>query len=165
MSGLTALLRSIWAVLKEFGVSASLIGTVTAWVTVSTGWIESQPPSVLLATGIASLGGGATIYVLIRAYIRLRQELPDYAAWDRVDEPHIWQIACLWAGQRPYIKLTADTKAYPYLHMLKGDIRSGKLKLKADPGGQMWGRVSRDELRKYAEARGEKPAFLYPEER
>lgn len=101
----------------------------------------------------------------------------DYAAWASVDTLTIWQAAFLWVGMDPALSsvgtATANVPAVvaPRLQMLQGAIAAGELaadsrmNASAAAGNYASSFVQRGDLMKFAEDRGETPAFLFPPSR
>lgn len=88
-----------------------------------------------------------------------------FSEWDSVDLVSIAQAAHLWEGLPPEPGHVVKTKAYARFRRLKnrltelGHIPAGRGMAKADQT------VSRELLKRIAEERNERPAFLYPEVR
>ena len=102
-------------------------------------------------------------------------EEPNYEAWDQVRELTLIRAACLWAEQEPVNHpIQMMPEAQPRYTMLIEACRGGELKAFVryntgevhpvnDPDFGHF--LRRDDLKKFAESRGEKPKFLFPEER
>ena len=95
----------------------------------------------------------------------LRFRPANFEKWDRVDHPALWQVACLWDGYEPYTPVNETTPSYATLQMLKSAIIQLELTPYEFGKGDIWVRVQRDELRAYVEKRGDRPLFLFPEDR
>lgn len=94
--------------------------------------------------------------------------------WEKIDGFALWQAAWLWIGKEPHPEIPAGSPAYPAFTLLKQAAIQGNLKtlitgnleeqLKARRAGSSrinaWTMVTKDELRKFAESRGEHPDFL-----
>jgi hypothetical protein len=96
-------------------------------------------------------------------------------AWGRVPRLELFQAACLWAGEEPKLPLR-EGQQYAHLRMLKAavedrrlvpfgtldevlDFRAGRRKPNVHTV------VSREALRELAASQGQRPAFLFPEDR
>lgn len=100
---------------------------------------------------------------------------PDYEAWDQVRELALIRAACFWAEQEPVDHpMMLPPEANPRYTMLREACRAGEFKAFVRYTGGAVRFVSnpdfghfirRDDLEKFAEARGEKPKFFFPEER
>jgi hypothetical protein len=99
----------------------------------------------------------------------------DYAAWASADTLTVEQAAYLWAGIDPsssssFWTLTSHERAAvaPRLQMIQGAIAAGELAADSSTnayaavGNFVSSLVRRGDLMKFAEARGERPAFLFP---
>lgn len=95
----------------------------------------------------------------------LRYRPAEFGDWDKVMMPALWQAACLWDGYNPYSPVDETTPSYPTLQMLKSAVMEGSLNPHEFGKSDMWVRVKRVELRAYAEGRGVRPLFLFPEDR
>jgi hypothetical protein len=104
-----------------------------------------------------------------------RTKLPDYKAWDLVPRLALFQAACLWAEKPVALPVNSEPE-YAYLRMLKAAIQDrilvpyGDLKVRADwTAGRLNPNVNtevtREALRAFAESKGERPLFLFPEDR
>lgn len=149
--------------------------------------------SFMLGFGVLSLLGIFVVYVIDRKTALLKQTrltakewqageeiarqiiTPAYEAWDEVEELELFQAACLWAEIEPALPVSSG-EPYARLRMLKEAIRKRELY----PFGNLRealnlraGRytpnvhtvVTRKSLRDFAEKRGHRPLFLFPEER
>lgn len=88
---------------------------------------------------------------------------PNYEHWAFVPVLAFWQIAWLWVDQEPMPHVTPGTRAYPILNMLKEDARAGTLPHRLSPDGtiNVWAAASREDLKPYATAKGQRPRFLF----
>lgn len=97
-----------------------------------------------------------------------KKNKPDYSHWDHVDPLKESVAACLWAEVRPYHhgKIEGGPE-YGTHNMIKSAISNGKIKVAShDKSGiNMNTMVSRKALKLYAILIGQKPKFLFPEER
>ena len=164
MKAIIESIKQLWGLLTEIGIAQTISGGVASGALTIWSYIEGAKTSQLMFIAIATFCCVFVFYNSARFVYREYKQYPDYDAWDKVSELTVWQVACLWANQSPYNKLTPDTKAYPFLRMLKSDIASGKLLSTADVSGTgMWATLSREDLIKYATEKGEKPPFLFRE--
>jgi hypothetical protein len=95
----------------------------------------------------------------------------DYAAWANADTLTVEQAAYLWAGMDPSSleTLTSHQRSAvgPFLQMIQGAIAAGELAADsrlnafAAVGNFASSLVGRGDLMKFAEARGERPSFLF----
>ena len=89
---------------------------------------------------------------------------PDYSAWDQVQNLTTFQASRLWAGQEPTADKSTDT-AYAWFRAIKEAIQRTELRQEVPGAINRNSLVSRAELRRFALSRGERPKFLFPEER
>ena len=94
--------------------------------------------------------------------------------WDLVDEFTIEQAACRWCEIEPGISWWGTQYDHPEVQaiaqLLEMAVRTGKMPADTDNVNSILGDyhkaiVSRADLRDLAESKGQKPAFLFPEER
>ena len=95
---------------------------------------------------------------------KLRFRLADFEKWDDVGMPTIWQAACLWDGIEPFRPITPDTPCYARLQMLKSEAIITALETENGETGAE-ARASRYAYEALAESLGQRPAFLFPEDR
>ena len=114
--------------------------------------IEMSPPTTLRAPS--------------GRYAMTEQQQADYAAWDDIDPLSIGNAAHLWIGiePRPGNVGPEEPEGYRIFKRLKNEFTALSRK---GPGGKAKGYhdVSRAALKRIAEKFGERPAFLFPEER
>ena len=93
-------------------------------------------------------------------------ETANFTRWASVPRYALWQISWLWLDQEPQPNVTPGTEAYPILQMLKGDIEEGNLQATPSPEGtyNVWAKVGRDELKRYAQTKSDRPNFLFDED-
>jgi hypothetical protein len=86
--------------------------------------------------------------------------------WDRISAPAVWQIAWLWENLEPQGEGSDGTPAYPRFQKLKEDLNNGVIKDVA-PAGDSWTqtKIERQKLIDYAFEIGERPAFLFRDQR
>lgn len=157
------LLKSIWSVLVEFGVSGTIISGTSAFFLAGWASVKQQEPWFLFWVFLTSFAAVLSVYVILRVYIRTWLDLPHYEQWDLVDPLPLWQAACLWAGKNPTTPINKG-KEYAYLHTLKSAIDTGRIPAeKRDGEDAMWLRIKRDDLRKFIEATPERPVFIFKE--
>ena len=92
----------------------------------------------------------------------------DYEKWDKVDPLHLWQAASLWAGLNVNLEVMRfDSPGYVRFSMLLRAVEFDQIPMLDDDDtvDLKVRRIMRDDLKKYAESIGEKPAFLFPEVR
>ena len=96
----------------------------------------------------------------------------DLSHWELVQEFTVEQVACLWVGEEPRSVLR-----YPFpgqrpephgiLQALTGAIQRGELRVDSSQnpyrgkGNFRLSKVTRDDLRTFAESKGQRPAFLF----
>lgn len=107
---------------------------------------------------------------------------PDYQHWDKVDPLEVFQAACLWADEEPKLpwpswgaeKVYRKINEYGHRPDTILSVSSGESTREAiveaietQRSGLVnpRGRIPRDDLKRIAEAWGEKPKFLYPRSR
>jgi hypothetical protein len=92
-------------------------------------------------------------------------EEPDYSAWKHVDQLSVAQIAHLWAQEDPNTPIKSSEYTGFRTALLQA-IDQGKLTTASQfrfGNSEDW-TVSRAELRRYMEAIGERPRFLFGQE-
>ena len=102
--------------------------------------------------------------------------MPDYEAWDLVDEFTVPQAACLWCGIEPGAIPRTTIHQHPQTvaikRMIEGAIERGQLTAKSVD--ELWSSrdmryneatVALSDLRALAESKNQRPAFLFPEDR
>jgi hypothetical protein len=102
------------------------------------------------------------------------QKKPDLDAWAQVNELELWQAACLWAEKEPALPINRGAE-YAHFRMLKEAVSKKELiailnleqslALQArrfDPDAHT--KATREELRKFAVRRNQRPRFLFPED-
>ncbi|MDX8404292.1 MAG: hypothetical protein R8K54_07790 [Mariprofundaceae bacterium] len=93
---------------------------------------------------------------------------PKYDVWDKVDELRVLDAAELWVEEMPSGSNTPTPNAVPIWQAIHNAINAGEIqasRVEGINGISCTKYVSRTELIKFAETRGEKPKFLFPEER
>lgn len=166
MTAIIESIKQVWGLLTQLGIAQAISAAVVSSALTVWSYIEGEKTSVLTVIAIATFCFVFVFYNSARFVYCEYKNYPDYDAWDKVSALTVWQVACLWANQKPYNKLTPDTKAYPYLQMLKIDLESGLFETIPDGGEEiLWRKISRDVLLKYASQKGEKPLFLFPDQR
>ncbi len=100
---------------------------------------------------------------------------PHYEDWDQVRRLKLFQAACLWAGKAPALPIKGGPE-YAHFSMLKTAIADRELAPCGKPDEVMAFKagtnfpninteVTRGALRKFAQSREQRPAFLFPEDR
>ena len=152
------------SVLQWLGVREITLSTLVALGVAVVGLFEGLPVFfVLVGTTLAFTGtlwgfaGFERLFALYRAN-------PDYERWDKVEVLHAWVAACLWAEQKPWPTTSPRMPSFPCFQKLKGALEMGELKLYAGTGN-MASRIRRRDLIDYATAIGQRPLFLFPEDR
>ena len=89
----------------------------------------------------------------------------DYSFWDHRKEFRLTDIPFLWCEHEPKARIPGeiDGKWNTVLRELKAAIQKGELKAKTHPRDDMT--IDRSHLREWAQRKGEKPKFLFEEER
>lgn len=96
----------------------------------------------------------------------LRYRTADFEKWDRVEIPALWQAACLYDDREPYIPVAPGTPCYSTLQMLKSAIMSGQItKVDVFGGSDAMVRLRREDIRRFAESRGDRPLSFFPDAR
>ena len=122
------------------------------WLTgISSFWILVGAPTATFAC-LGSIFLGVML---------VRPKRADLSEWTGHPVYSVWAAACLWAGQKPWPHIPADSPSYPMLQKLKGAIQAGEVHILSGTGNMEF-RVSRDELVRYALTIGEHPLFLFP---
>jgi hypothetical protein len=165
--------------LQVFGYWPSLVSLLVAAVTFLAGWLEEIPLSLLVVAVWSSFAATAGMMLAIRAtWARHKDKArvgPSYEAWDHVEELAVFQAACLWAGLEP-VRLVPPGEAYARFRMIKEALRKQEIAIAypagvarvfsgSEPQVDQETLVTRAELRKLAERRSMRPAFLYTEDR
>jgi len=158
-------LKEIWALLTKLGVTSTIVSALLAGALTVWSYVRGMQPPLIVFIAVATFCVIFVFYNSARLVFFRFREYPDYEAWDIVQDLAIWQIACLWAKQRPYSVIHAEKKAYPLLQMLKNDIDRGILEVTVPDSTSMWRKISRARLIEYAKKKNEKPPFLFPRER
>ena len=82
--------------------------------------------------------------------------------WYNLDAYCVWVAAWLWINCRPKsTKIDEKSPAYNSLQKIKGAIQAKKITVISGDGG-MKSYISREELKKLALDKGERPKFLFP---
>ena len=86
--------------------------------------------------------------------------------WDNLNRFPVWQASWLWEGLEPRGDPSEGTPVYSIFQMFKQDLDAGFIPNKQRKDGS-WMRttLTRENLRGYAELKGVRPKFLYPEMR
>ena len=91
---------------------------------------------------------------------------PNLAHWDRIDPLRLCDAANLWVGEEPVVDLVVHPSATPIWIWLQQAVEANRLfpqNPQQVPTAPIW--ISRMNLRAFAEQYGERPAFLFPEDR
>ncbi|MGI9489180.1 MAG: hypothetical protein ACR2RF_25495 [Geminicoccaceae bacterium] len=94
---------------------------------------------------------------------------PNFAHWDRIDPLRLCDVANLWVGIPPLVTPDVMPAATPIWLWLQQELRCGHLVCAEgqltpfDKFPYLW--ATRVSLRVFAEQHGERPAFLFPEDR
>ena len=157
-------LKAVWGVLTEFGVSGAIIGGTSALLIA--GWASMQRQEWWFLTWVAltTFAAVLAVYVIVRVYIRTWRNLPHYEQWDLVDPIPIWQAACLWAGKSPKLPVE-DGKEYAYFTAIKAAIDTHRLQGVGSGSANIWTKVYRAHLRDFIDKTQERPAFIFKESR
>jgi len=174
-------LKRGWDILKELHILYQVVGLAVAvllpgFIAISS-WAEKLPGPV---TATLFLVGVAAILLIITTILSLGQmgkkdSKADFTSWDQVSEFALFHAAWLWAEKEPKSPVQGSPQ-YGYFLMLTEAIRTKELNTVVDVStlSSVHGRrfspathvtINRDELRGFAEKRGMRPKFLYPEDR
>ena len=96
----------------------------------------------------------------------------DFSLWALVEEFTVEDAACLWAGEEPrsvpYHPFPGKNPApQAIVRALGGAIKRGELQADSSDNPHLskgifnWSRVKREDLRAYADRKGQRPAFLF----
>ncbi len=98
--------------------------------------------------------------------------MPDYDAWDLVNDFTVAQASCLWCGVDPDISFLIQKSKNPQIaaieQMLVSEIRAGRLRADSTQnvlssiGNYSESLVTREALKELAERKELKPKFLFP---
>ena len=90
----------------------------------------------------------------------------NFIEWDKVQKISVWQVAWLWQDLEPQDKNPVGGAAYPVFQWLKEALEK-KLIKNAEQVNDSWieSRLNRQDLVDYAIKKGERPKFLYPNQR
>lgn len=157
--------------LQAFGlwelICAGLLSIAQAVVAIVTGAPPLLVPTlaaVMLAAVLVAFNQLGSIRQ--RQEQKIRQGKPDYAAWDDFTEFRLWEAACLW-DDKPVTSRVLTENGLAIFRRMKREIAGGRMGY-VDLRGKDANRgtiVSRDHLRELARKWGERPPFLFPEER
>lgn len=136
------------------------------WVGDVLDWLLTPPPGAVALTLV--IGGGLLWWgSKRRPEVRPRNipqasQMANLDAWRRVDPLYVWQAGCLWGGVAPQYPVTFFNPAYPDFSMILRAVEHGEIApIKSMPKSKLaYSQLTRNELKKFAAMRGEKPAFL-----
>ncbi len=154
-------IADVVTVLGFLGVPSIPVYMVLVW---AVGWTMGVDFFWVLALGpIASFAILGTVLCGVLLFRRgpKQAESLDLTRWVEHGSYFVWVAACLWSNQKPWPNIPADSPSYPMLQKLKGAIQTGQINVLSGDGG-MTSRVSHEELVRYANTIGERPAFLFP---
>lgn len=165
MKAIFEAIKALWKLLTEVGAAQTISSGIASYAVVTWTYIQGAKTSHLFFVAAVTFCLVFLTYNSVRFIVHEVKQYPDYAEWDRVSALAIWQASCLWAGIKPVAQIPPTSKAYPCLQMLKRDLERGEFKTLGQEDGVMWRLVEREELKIYAQKKGEKPPFLFPENR
>ena len=96
-------------------------------------------------------------------------EKPDLRRWDRLDSLRLCDAAHLWVDEMPLVTPDITPRALPVWMWLQKAAMEGRLLVVTaqmtphDKFPYVW--ASRSNLRAFAEQNGERPTFLFPEDK
>lgn len=147
-------------VLGFFGVGSPVAyGAIVVYAGIQFGvnafWIVVMTPIVICA-----VLGAVVLSVILVGKKTQTLDAAAVASWRNHEAYSVWVAASLWAGQKPWPSIPADSPSYPALQKLKNAIAMGRLAI-VSGDGSMKSVVSRAELERYATEIGERPKFLF----
>lgn len=184
MSKLWSLLSTLgtfWTLFQWVGWGPAVAAFIGMLVTTIGATFEGLPYTV---TAVLALSAFALI-ILIAVVPKIVRAIassapadrPAYEAWDDVKELMLFQAACLWVEREPANPMPMG-EAYARFSMLKEAARNRELPVVQDVGSALGSAfkaargekvhanattfVSREALKAYAEKRGLRPRFLFP---
>lgn len=152
------------SLLQWLGVREITLSTLIALGVAVVGLFERHPAFFILVGAILAFTGALWGFAGFERLFAQYREKPGYERWDKVDVFHAWVAACLWCEQRPWPTTSPRMPSFPGFQQLKGAMEMGELRLYSG-SGNMASRIRRGDLVDYAAAIGERPLFLFPEDR
>lgn len=152
-----------WQIFISYVVGPVIIFAITLFI-----WNLALAPFRILYESRIGEGGAA-----VANKVEQLKTISNFSAWDNVDVFSLWQAACLWAEKAPTWPLANDDEV-AYFTMLRQAWKNKQILVTSDTYNRerkITFRPYRDvefprsELIKYAEKKGARPKFLYPEER
>jgi hypothetical protein len=138
VGGMSALVFGLWAQMSDLPVVHVVLTALAAF-----------------AVSVVAINGW-------RAY--RKSQRPNYTKWDMVNEFTLTQAAELWEEQDPIGLGRPNQESYPRLRMMKEKARSAELAVN-DPTAGAKAIATRSALIAFAQKLGQRPKFLYPDER
>ncbi len=152
------------AVLQWLGTREITVSTLVALGAAVVGLFEQRPVFFILVGAVLTFTGALWGFVGFSRLFGQFYANPDYDRWDKVNIFHAWVAACLWCEQKPWPTTSPRMPSNPCFQQLKGAVEIGELRLYSGTGN-MASKVRRSDLIDYATAIGERPLFLFPEDR
>ncbi len=160
----TSRIEPYLSVLQWLGVREITFSTLIAFGVAVVGLFEQLAVFFVLVGAILAFTGAMWGFAGFERLFAQYRENPEYERWDKVDVLHAWVAACLWCDQRPWPTTSSRMPSFPGFQKLKAALEMGELKLYSGRGN-MASRIRRGDLIDYATSIGERPLFLFPEDR
>jgi hypothetical protein len=155
-------MTAVWAWVDTRAVASALvIGAVLGVLS----WISNLSLATAVLFVLWAFMAALWVFIALRNLREHTYPPPDYQRWDHVEAPTVWEAACLWCGESPHPAIPAESRSFACLRMLESALEAGRLESHPGTGKGTNARLRREDLTAFAEEIGERPPFLFPEER